>query len=80
MYRCHKYGFKLSTTEFNRVFRTASVVPAARKPFKIVCFPSSVFKNWYTLHTLELKICLKIYVRKLTSYDITPNKINAREN
>ena len=35
MYQCHKYGFKLSTTEFNRVFRTASVIPAARKPFEI---------------------------------------------
>ena len=66
MYQCHKYGFKRSTTEFNRVFRTASVIPATRKPFKI--------------HYFVVKICLKIYVRKLTSYDITPNKINAREN
>ena len=51
MYQCHKYGFKLSTTEFNRVFPTASVIPADRKPFKI--------------HYFVLKICLKIYVRKI---------------
>ena len=65
MYQCHKYGFKLSTTEFNRVFRTASVIPAARKPFKIHYYWKFVWKF--------------IYV-KLTSYDITPNKINALEN
>ena len=51
MYQCHKYGFELSTTEFNQVFRTASAIPAARNQFKI--------------HYFVLKICLKIYVRKI---------------
>ena len=35
MYQCHKHEFILSTTEFNRVFRTASVIPAARN--SLVC-------------------------------------------
>ena len=53
MYQCHKYGFKLSTTEFNEVFRTASVIPADRKPFKIHYFCiENLFENLLKINVL----------------------------
>ena len=70
MHQCHKYGFKLSTTEFNWIFRT-SVIPAAPKAFKIVCFPSSVFKNWYTLHTVFASSSFKVDNFKSTFMVVT---------
>ena len=72
MYHCHKYGFKLSTTEFNRVFRTASVIPAAWKPFNIFSslqqsLKATELQNEERVygHYFVLKICLKIYVPKI---------------